>query len=65
LERVATAPENKLDADEKSEKLTTSKLAQKLGIKTNELIEKLFTYSLIRNKRRKALFDYRFGLVKY
>lgn len=41
LERVANEPENKSEAEESSGKLTTSKLAQKLGIKTNEFIEKL------------------------
>jgi phosphatidylserine/phosphatidylglycerophosphate/cardiolipin synthase-like enzyme len=42
LEKVSKAPEGKGDAEENStEKLTTSKLAQKLGIKTNELLEKL------------------------
>ena len=35
LERVTTEPE------ESTGKLTTSKLAQKLGVKTNEFIEKL------------------------
>lgn len=40
-ERVANETENKADAEETSDKLTSSKLAQKLGLKTNELIEKL------------------------
>jgi phosphatidylserine/phosphatidylglycerophosphate/cardiolipin synthase-like enzyme len=53
LERVTTEPENKLDVDEKSEKLTTSKLAQKLGLKTNELMEKLLTSSLLELKEGK------------
>lgn len=53
LERVTTEPENKLDADEKSEKLTTSKMAQKLGLKTNELMEKLVTSSLLELKEGK------------
>jgi phosphatidylserine/phosphatidylglycerophosphate/cardiolipin synthase-like enzyme len=43
LERVIIEPEDKSEADEKSDKLTSSKLAQKLGIKTNEFIEKLVT----------------------
>jgi hypothetical protein len=41
LERVANEPENKSEAEETSDKLTSSKLAQKLGIKTNEFIDKL------------------------
>lgn len=41
LERVTNEPENKSESEEASGKLTTSKLAQKLGIKTNELNEKL------------------------
>ena len=42
LERVSNEAETKPEADEVSTvKLTTSKLAQRLSIKTNELIEKL------------------------
>lgn len=42
LERVTSESENKQEGDESnSGKLTTSKLAQKLGIKTNELTEQL------------------------
>ena len=42
LERVSSEAESKSEADEtSSEKLTTSKLAQRLGIKTNELTERL------------------------
>ncbi len=42
LERVVTnEPENKIEAENSLEKLTSSKLAQKLGMKTNELTEKL------------------------
>jgi phosphatidylserine/phosphatidylglycerophosphate/cardiolipin synthase-like enzyme len=41
LERVAHEPENKSDPEESLGKLTTSKLAQKLGLKTSELNEKL------------------------
>jgi phosphatidylserine/phosphatidylglycerophosphate/cardiolipin synthase-like enzyme len=42
LERVAiTEPEDKHEAEEPTGKLTSSKLAQKLGVKTNEFIEKL------------------------
>lgn len=53
LERVTTEPENKSDSDEKSEKLTSSKLAQKLGIKTNEFTEKLVTSGLLEIKEGK------------
>lgn len=41
LERVANEPENKFETEEPTDKLTTSKLAQKLGIKTTEFTEKL------------------------
>lgn len=41
LERVSTDTEAKSETDEPSDKLTSSKLAQKFGIKTNEFIEKL------------------------
>jgi phosphatidylserine/phosphatidylglycerophosphate/cardiolipin synthase-like enzyme len=42
LERVASDQEHKNDSDDSSAgKLTSSKLAQKLGVKTNELLEKL------------------------
>lgn len=41
LERVANETENKPEAEESFDKLTSSKLAQKLGMKTNELVEKL------------------------
>jgi hypothetical protein len=42
LERVTVAePETKAEQEEPSEKLTSSKLAQKLGVKTAELIDRL------------------------
>jgi len=42
LERVTSEPESESsETEESSDKLTSSKLAQKLGIKTNELLEKL------------------------
>lgn len=41
LERVATEPESKPEAEESAGKLTSSKLAQKLGLKTNELLDRL------------------------
>ena len=50
LERVTNEPEDKADADEKSDKLTSSKLAQKLGIKTNEFMEKLVSSGVLELK---------------
>jgi hypothetical protein len=50
LERVMAEPEDKSNVDEKSDKLTSSKLAQKLGIKTNEFTEKLVTSGLLELK---------------
>jgi len=41
LERVANEAESKPEAEESFDKLTSSKLAQKLGMKTNDFIEKL------------------------
>lgn len=42
MERVEVGAEVKLaETEEASDKLTTSKLAQKMGVKTNELIAKL------------------------
>jgi phosphatidylserine/phosphatidylglycerophosphate/cardiolipin synthase-like enzyme len=41
LERVASEEEGAGDSDEATGKLTSSKLAQKFGMKTNELIETL------------------------
>lgn len=41
LERVTNATESKPETEETFEKLTSSKLAQKLGMKTNEFVEKL------------------------
>jgi phosphatidylserine/phosphatidylglycerophosphate/cardiolipin synthase-like enzyme len=53
LERVTVEPEDKSEADEKSNKLTSSKLAQKLGIKTNEFVEKLVISGLLELKEGK------------
>ncbi len=50
LERVTNEHEDKSDADDKSDKLTSSKLAQKLGIKTNEFMDKLVIASLLELK---------------
>jgi phosphatidylserine/phosphatidylglycerophosphate/cardiolipin synthase-like enzyme len=41
LERVSSEAESKPDAEDSTGKLTSSKLAQKLGIKTNEFVDKL------------------------
>lgn len=41
LERVANEGESKAEAEESFDKLTSSKLAQKLGMKTNEFVENL------------------------
>jgi phosphatidylserine/phosphatidylglycerophosphate/cardiolipin synthase-like enzyme len=41
LERVASEAESKPEAEESFDKLTSSKLAQKLGMKTNDFIETL------------------------
>jgi len=41
LERVANEAESKPEAEESFDKLTSSKFAQKLGMKTNDFIEKL------------------------
>lgn len=41
LERVTSVTESQAEESDTHEKLTTSKLAQKLGIKTSELLEKL------------------------
>ncbi|MDP1611356.1 MAG: phospholipase D family protein [Sulfuritalea sp.] len=41
LERVANEPDGKSEGKEPSDKLTSSKLAQKLGMKAHEFVEKL------------------------
>lgn len=41
LERVSSEHDSKSDNEESAGKLTSSKLAQKFGIKTNELLDKL------------------------
>lgn len=53
LERVANEPESKPETDEVSGKLTSSKLAQKLGMKTHELIEKLVASGHLEAKKDK------------
>lgn len=47
LERVSSEPEAKPEADEPAGKLTSSKLAQKLGLKTPELLERLIAVGLL------------------
>lgn len=53
LERVTTETENKPDTEETSDKLTSSKLAQKLGTKTSDLMEKLVTTGYLEFKEGK------------
>jgi phosphatidylserine/phosphatidylglycerophosphate/cardiolipin synthase-like enzyme len=53
LERVASEPESETDTPESSGKLTSSKLAQKLGIKTNDLIDKLLAAGYLETKEGK------------
>jgi len=53
LERVATEVESKPESEEVSDKLTSSKMAQKLGIKTNEFMEKLVAAGLLELKDNK------------
>jgi phosphatidylserine/phosphatidylglycerophosphate/cardiolipin synthase-like enzyme len=53
LERVTTEPVDKSEAEDKPGKLTSSKLAQKLGIKTNEFMEKLVSSGLLELKEGK------------
>lgn len=53
LERVATEVESKPESDEVSEKLTSSKMAQKLGIKTNEFMDKLVASGVLEVKDNK------------
>lgn len=54
LEKVAKEPEQKLEAEEPTEgKLTTSKLAQKLGLKTAEFTENLIAAGCLEVKNGK------------
>lgn len=53
LERVIIGTEEKTETIDKSDKLTSSKLAQKLGIKTNEFVEKLVVIGLLELKEGK------------
>jgi phosphatidylserine/phosphatidylglycerophosphate/cardiolipin synthase-like enzyme len=53
LERVSSEEESKSKTNEPSGKLTSSKLAQKLGMKTNEFIEKLIASGYLEEKEGK------------
>jgi phosphatidylserine/phosphatidylglycerophosphate/cardiolipin synthase-like enzyme len=53
LERVAQDADAKPEEDEQTTKLTSSKLAQKLGLKTADLIEKLLATGLLELKEGK------------
>jgi phosphatidylserine/phosphatidylglycerophosphate/cardiolipin synthase-like enzyme len=53
LERVAQDADAKPEDDEPTTKLTSSKLAQKLGLKTADLIEKLLATGLLELKEGK------------
>lgn len=55
IETVEKEPESGNDIEESSlEKLTTSKLAQKIGVKTNDLIEKLTKDGYLENREGKS-----------
>jgi len=53
LEQVASEPESETDTPESSGKLTSSKLAQKLGIKTSDLTDKLISAGFLETKEGK------------
>jgi phosphatidylserine/phosphatidylglycerophosphate/cardiolipin synthase-like enzyme len=53
LERIEQDSDSKVEEDEHTSKLTSSKLAQKLGIKTGELIEKLVSTGFLELKEGK------------
>lgn len=50
LERVTSEPEAKVESEEPSGKITSSKLAQRLGIKTAELMEKFVAEGWLEHK---------------
>ncbi|BAU76039.1 phospholipase D family protein [Metapseudomonas furukawaii] len=50
MERVSSEGEGKQDNEEATGKLTSSKLAQKLGLKTSELIEKLIAQEFLEDR---------------
>ena len=50
LERVSSEPEAKPEAEEPTGKITSSKLAQRLGLKTADLMEKLTAGGLLDHK---------------
>lgn len=53
LERVANEVESKPEAEESFGKLTSSKLAQKLGMKTSEFVEKLIAFGYLEARNDK------------
>ena len=53
LERVTSETDAKPEIEESGSKLTSSKLAQKLGMKTNELIEKLVSSGFLEARDEK------------
>jgi len=53
LERVVNETESKSETEEGGDKLTSSKLAKKLGLKTNELIEKLVASGCLEEREGK------------
>ena len=53
LEKVAVESESKADAEEASDKLTTSKLAAKHGLKTPQMIERLMQLGYLEDRNQK------------
>lgn len=53
LERVSNEEESKSEEEESTGKLTSSKLAQKLGMKTSDFIEKLVTSGHLESRESK------------
>lgn len=53
MERVSEKQENKPESNEKSDKLTTSKLAVKIGLKYDDLLEKLIKNGFLETKDEK------------
>jgi phosphatidylserine/phosphatidylglycerophosphate/cardiolipin synthase-like enzyme len=53
LEKVASEPESKADVEEISDKLTTSKLAAKHGLKTPQMIERLMNLGYLEDRNQK------------
>jgi hypothetical protein len=53
FDKIEPEPESTEDSEEKTDKLTTSKLAAKLGVKTNDLLEKLVAQGYLEFKNTK------------